>query len=112
MVFLIGMSLAVLAPLLGRFKMASPALAVGALATLAVALFGLAYPDVRSGQASIEANRRFYLTVLACGFPAFILALVSWKRFRWAFWLGWAVNLAFVLYLLVVVVWLEFFWHW
>jgi hypothetical protein len=44
--------------------------------------------------------------------PVLILASISLRHFRYAFWLGWIVNLAFTLWLSVVLVWLEFFWHW
>ncbi len=92
--------------------MRSPALAGGAFTVLAVAIVGLAHSDPRIGQAAIEANRRQYLFVLACELPVFTLALISFRYFKWAFWLGWTINLIFALYLAVIVVWLEFFWHW
>jgi len=40
------------------------------------------------------------------------LALISSRRFKWAFWLGQGINLALALYLAVILIWLEFFWHW
>jgi hypothetical protein len=100
------------APLLRRYQLVSPALAGGASAVLAVAIVGLAHPDPRIGQTAIAANRRQYLFVLACELPVLILALISLRNFKWAFWLGWAINIVFALYLAVIVVWLEFFWHW
>jgi uncharacterized membrane protein len=100
------------APLLRRFQLRSPALVAGASAVIAVAIVGLVHADPRIGQAAIEANRRQYLFVLACEVPVLALALISLKRFQWPFWLGWAINLAFALLLAVVVIWLEFFWHW
>jgi hypothetical protein len=111
-VLVLGISLMIAAPLLRRYRLASPALAGGASMVLAFAIVGLAHSDPRIGQAAIEANRRRFLFVLACELPALVLALISLRYFTSAFWLGWAINLAFALYLTVVAVWLEFFWHW
>lgn len=77
-----------------------------------LSIIGLAYPDARMDQEANEANLRFYLIVLACELPVLILALISWRYFKGAFWLGWAINVAFALFLTVLVVWLELFWHW
>jgi hypothetical protein len=38
-----------------------------------------------------------------------VLALISLRHLRWAFWLGWGINLALALYLTVIAIWLEFF---
>ncbi len=100
------------APLLRRYRKASLALACGAAAVLAVAVVGLVHVDPRIGEAAIEANRRQYLFILTCELPVLILALISFKYFKWAFWLGWAINLLFAIFVAVIVVWLEFFWHW
>ena len=111
-IFFIGIGLMLVAPLLRRYNQASPALAAGAFAVLAVAIIGLVHVDPRIGLAAIESNRREYLFCLACQLPVFILALLSWKRFKWAFWVGWGINLAFSLVILAVVIELEFFWRW
>jgi hypothetical protein len=37
--------------------------------------------------------------------------LISQRYFKWAFWLGWVLNLGLALYLTVILIWLEFFWH-
>lgn len=111
-IFFLGLSLMIVAPLLRRANMASPALAGGALAVLAVAVIGLVHVDPRIGHAAIESNRREYLFFLACEAPVFILALISWKGFKWAFWLGYGINAALSILVMVVVIWLEFFWHW
>ena len=50
--------------------------------------------------------------MVACELPVLIFALISVKSFKWAFWLGWAINLLFATFVAVIVVWLEFFWHW
>jgi hypothetical protein len=110
--FFLGLSLMLAAPLLRRYRMAPPSLALGAFAVLAVALIGLLHVDPRIGEAAIESNRRQYIFVVACELPVLLLALLSWKSFKWAFWLGWGVNATFSLFISVIVVWLEFFWHW
>ena len=108
----LGIILMIAAPLLRRYGLRSHALAGGASAVLLVVIVGLVHVDPRIGQAAIEANRRQYLYVFACELPVLILALISFRYFKWAFWLGWAINLVFALYLTVIVIWLEFFWHW
>jgi hypothetical protein len=111
-IFFLGISLMIVAPFLRRFNRAPLALVGGAIAVLAVAVIGLVHVDPRIGQAAIESNRREYLFCLACELPVFILALISWKRFKWAFWVGWGINVAFTLIILAVIIELEFFWHW
>jgi hypothetical protein len=112
-IFFLGISLMIVAPLLRRCnKKASFALAGGSFVVLAVAVIGLVHVDPRIGQAAIESNRREYLFCLACELPVFILALISWKRFKLAFWVGWGINVAFSLIVLAVVIELVFFWHW
>lgn len=108
----LGVCLMLAAPLLRRYQLRSPAMVPGASAVVAVAVVGLAHQDPRIGQAAIEANRRQYLFLLACELPVLVLALISLRYFKWAFWLGWTINTIFALYLAVIVVWLEFFWHW
>jgi len=111
-VFFLGISLMIVAPLLRRANMASPALAGGALVVLAVSIIGLLQVDPRIGLAAMESNRREYLFFLACELSVFILALIPVKRFKWAFWLGYGINVAVTTLVLAIVVWLEFFWHW
>jgi hypothetical protein len=113
LILVLGISLMVVAPLLRRYLIASPALAVGASIVLAAAIIGLVFSGAaRLGQEASRVNQRFYLTTLACELPVLILALKSRKGFKWAFWLGWAINVAFAAFLTAVVVRLEFFWHW
>ncbi len=100
------------APFLRRYGKASLVLACGAAAVLVMAVVGLVHVDPRIGEEAIESNRREYLFMLACELPVLILALISLKCLKWAFWLGWAINLAFAIFVAVIVVWLEFFWHW
>ncbi len=111
-IFFLGISLMIVAPLLRSNNKASPALAAGAFVVLAFSAIGLVHVDPRIGQAAIDQNRREYLFCLACALPVFLLALISWKRFKWAFWVGWGINVAFSLISLAVVIELVFFWHW
>ena len=111
-IFFLGMAIMIAAPVLRRFGMASLALAAGAFAVLMVAVIGLVHVDPRIGLAAIESNRREYLFCVACECPVFLLALMSWRRFKWAFWLGWGINLVFSLIVIAVIIDLEFFWHW
>ncbi|MGD0907733.1 MAG: hypothetical protein ABSA96_09140 [Candidatus Acidiferrales bacterium] len=110
--FFLGISITLLAPLLRRYRMASPSLAVGAFIALAVATAGLVNADPRIGEAAIESNRKQYIFIIACEVSVLLLGLFSWKDFKWAFWRGWGINAAFSLFTFVVIVWLEFFWHW
>jgi Ca2+/Na+ antiporter len=100
------------AAVVGRYKLASRALAGGATAIVALALAGIVYPDPRNGQATIESDRRFYLLFFSCELHVLALALISLRYFKWAVGLGWAINLALALYLALILIWLEFFWHW
>jgi len=111
-IFVLGMGLMLVAPFMRRYRLASLALAGGALVILGVSLFGLAHLDPRFGEGAITSDRRFYHFFLACELPVLALALISMRYFKWAFWMGWAINFALALYLSVIVIWLEFFWHW
>lgn len=111
-IFFLGVALMILAPLLRRYRTAALALAAGAFAVLAVAIIGLLHVDPRIGQSAIESNRKEYLFCVACELPVFVLALISRKRFKWMFWLAYGINAAFSGLVLVIIVWLEFFWHW
>jgi hypothetical protein len=111
-IFAFGITLMLVAPLLRRYCKAASALAAGAFILLALSVVELIHADARQGQSAVESNRRFYLIVLACELPVFTLALISARYFKYAYWLGWAVNLIFSLWLVTVLVWLKFFWHW
>ena len=112
-VFAVGVLLALIAPLLRRQSSAASAvLAAGASILIALAVIDFVHPDARIGQASVDANRRFYLLLLACELPVLALAIISWGRSKKVFWLGWAAHVAFTVWLIVMLVWLEFFWHW
>ena len=112
-VFVLGAILGMIAPLLRRRRNAASAvLAAGAAILIAPAILDFVHPDARIGQAALDANRRFYLLLLACELPVLALAIISWGRSKKAFWLGWAIHVAFTVWLIVMLVWLEFFWHW
>ena len=111
-IFVFVMGLMLVAPLLLRRRWASPALAGGASIILVLSAFGLAYIDPRYGPAANQSDPRYYLLFLGLELSVLALALISWRRFKWAFWLGWGINLALALYLAVILIWLEFFWHW
>jgi hypothetical protein len=110
--FFLGLGLMIVAPLLRRHGKASLVLAGGSLAVLTFTVSGLVHVDSRIGQAAIESNRKECLFCLACQIPVFVLAVLSWKNFKWAFWTAWGINLAFSLIILAVVIELTFFWHW
>jgi hypothetical protein len=112
-IFCLGILAGILAPLLRRFgKAGGVALAAGAATLIVVAGLGLLNPDMRQGMATVEANRRQYSLVLAWELPVLVLALVSLQRLKKLFWLGWAIHAAFTVLIAVIVIWLEFFWHW
>ena len=79
-IFLIGMALMLLAPLLRRYNKASLSLAGGACLVLVFSTIGLLNVDPRVGLATIESNRKEYLFFFVCELPALILALLSWLR--------------------------------
>jgi hypothetical protein len=110
--FAFGMILMLLAPLLRRRHRAPYALAGGAFLLLALTVLGMTHANTRMGQAAVDSDRRFYRIVLGFELPVLILALISLRYFKYSFWLGWAVNLVFTVWLVAVLVWLEFFWHW
>jgi uncharacterized membrane protein YgdD (TMEM256/DUF423 family) len=110
--FIFGIGLAFAAPLFRPVFKSSLALAGGACIVLAFAIIGFARLDPRIGLAALNANRCEYDFMMACELPVFVLALLSSKGCRWAFWLGWSINLGFALFAATIVIWLEFFWHW
>ena len=93
-IFVFGMGLMLVAPLLLRRRWASPALAGGASIILVLSAFGLAYIDPKYDPAANQSDRRYYLLFLALELSVLALALISLRTFKWAFWLGWAINLA------------------
>jgi hypothetical protein len=111
-VFVLGLVVALLAPLVARFRRAHLALAAGAFLILVLAVVGLMHVDPRIGQGALAENRREYGLMIAVEVPVLGLALASIKGSRWPFWLGWSIHAAFAVFVGIVVVWLEFFWHW
>jgi len=111
-ILLIGMALMLLAPVLRRYNKAPWSLAGGASIVLVFSIIGILSMDPRVGLATIESNRKEYLFFLVCELPVLILALLSWKRLKWLFWLGWGINAALSLFVLWVFIDLTYFWHW
>src|SRR6266446_9321689 len=104
-VFVLGVVVGLVAALLRRYGRASGMTLVGGASVLLVlAAAGLAHTDAREGLATLEANRRQYLFVLACELPVLVLALVSLQRKR-LFWLGWGIHAAFTSCVIAVVIW-------
>jgi hypothetical protein len=87
-------------------------LSAGAAVLLMVAIAGLLHQDMREGLATVQANRREYRLVLACEIPVLALALASIRWEKKLFCVGWAIHAAFTVLVVVVMIWLEFFWHW
>jgi hypothetical protein len=112
-VFVLGVVLGIVAVLLRRYGRASGMTLAGGASVLAIlAVAGLVHTDAREGLATLGANRRQYLFVLASELPVLVLALVSLERRKKLFWLGWGIHTAFTSCVVAVVIWLEFFWHW
>ena len=111
-IFVLGIALVLVAPLLRRFGKASQTVVAGAFIVLAVVVFGLAFPNTAGGQEAVESDRRFYLAVLGLELPVLGLGLISLRFFRYTFWVGWTINLILTLLLIALMVWFKFFWHW
>jgi len=102
-----------LAPLLRRFgRVAAIALIVGAGTIVIASLGNYLFADPRWGAAAIESNRKFDRLNLACELSGVMLALVSLRGSRAAFWGAWGIHLGLVVWYGVIFVWLKFFWHW
>jgi hypothetical protein len=113
LVFVLGLLISLSAPLLrSRHRAAAIALAAGAGALIALALFQIVHPDLRAGEAAVAESWRFATLTLGCQVPVLTLALISLSGRRWVFWAGWIIHLAFTLWLIIVIVWLTYFWHW
>jgi hypothetical protein len=114
LVFVLGVIIAAAAPLLRSYNRgAATALSAGAGILIAISLFDIIHPDIRSGRAAVESNWRFDRVILGCEVPVLALALISLGHWRKrTFWAGWSIHLAFTLWLSSIFVWLKFFWHW
>jgi hypothetical protein len=111
-IFFLGIFAGIVAPVLRRYGKAGVVLAGGAAMLVVLAIAGLLHRDTREGLATIEANRREYRLILECEIPVLALALASLRWQRKLFWVGWAIHAAFTVLVVVIVIWLEFFWHW
>jgi hypothetical protein len=107
------MAIGAISPALRRYRrMAAAMLAFGAAILVTVAVTDLIAQDPRAGLAAIQANRRFDLIITGCELPVLVLALISLKWFDKLYWVGWGIHIGLTVWLAVVIVWLEFFWHW
>ena len=86
-------------------------LALGAVILVGFALTHLINQDPRAGLAAMEENRRFGLLIAGCELPVLAMALLSLKWLDKLYWFGWGIHAALSVWLTVVFVWLEFFWH-
>jgi hypothetical protein len=113
-VAIFGMVMGAITPLLRRYRRTLSAilLALAAAILAAPVVVNFIHPDPRIGLAAIDANRRFDLVVAGGELPVLVLALVSLKWLGKLYWVGWGIHLAMTVWLGVVFVWLEFFWHW
>ena len=111
-IFFIGIFAGIVAPVFRRSGTAGVVLAGGAAILMILAVAGLSHRDMREGLATVEANRREYRLILECEIPVLALALASLRWRKKLFWAGWAIHAAFALFVVVIVIWLEFFWHW
>jgi hypothetical protein len=100
------------APVFRRSGKAGVVLASGAALLAILAVAGLLHQDMRQGLATVQANRREYRLMLECEIPVLALALASIRWHKKLFWVGWAIHVAFTVFVAVIVIWLEFFWHW
>ena len=109
------MALTIIAALLRpkQVKVASYVVVAGALLALTSSIFDWVYPAYKWGMASVNSDRRIDQFTIACELPVLVLALISVGYFRrLTFWLAWTISLIYVLWWAVVIIWLEFFWHW
>ena len=111
-IFFFGVFAGFVAPLSRRVNARVSLLAGGAAMLIIFAVAGLLHADARQGLATVEANRKEYLFVLACELPVLLFAVISSIRAKWLFWLGWGLHLAFCACVAVVAIWLQYFWHW
>jgi hypothetical protein len=96
----------------GRGRAAAGTLVAGAAIVLVFVTTSLIVQDPRAGLAAIEANRRFAMMIAGFEVPALSLALISLRRIDKLYWVGWGIHAALTVWLGVIFVWLEFFWHW
>ena len=79
---------------------------------IALSLFAFIHPDLRAGEAAVEGSGRFAMLTLVCEVPVLALGLTSLAGRKRVYWTGCITHLAFALWLIIVIVWLTYFWHW
>jgi len=109
--FFLAMAIGSFSPLFRGIRIT----ALASCACLLIAMMAYSYitstPETLGLGASIS-NRREALVIIACEFTVLVFALLSLHRFKIFFWLGWAAHGSLTIFCTVVVIWLEFFWHW
>lgn len=112
-IFILGMATGVITAVLRRYgRIAAGVLAMAAVILLAPAVADFVHPDLRTGLAALQSNRKEDLLIMGCELPVLALALISLKRFSKLYWVGWGIHALLSAYWTVIIVWLEFFWHW
>jgi hypothetical protein len=111
-ILFLGIFAGIVAPVFRRSGRAGVVLAGGAAMLMILAVAGLSHQDMRDGLATVEANRRECRLILECEIAVLALALASLRWHKKLFWVGWAIHAAFTVFVVVIVIWLEFFWHW
>jgi hypothetical protein len=111
-IFFLGIFAGIVSPVFRRHDKAGVVLAGGAAMLVILAIAGLLHQDMRQGLATVETNRREYRLMLECEIPVLALAVRSLRWQKKLFWVGWAIHAGFTVFVAVIVIWLEFFWHW
>lgn len=107
-VFFLGIFAGIAAPIFRRYGKAGIVLAGGAATLVIVAVTRFLHRrNGNGGGESLPVSRM----LLECEIPVLALALVSLHWQSKLFWAGWAIHAAFTVFVAVIVIWLEFFWH-
>jgi hypothetical protein len=108
-IFFLGIFAGIAAPIFRRNGKAGVVLAGGAAMLVIVAVTGLLHQQMQGGPATLEADRRQYRMLRDTGAGARVAVTALAKE---DFWVGWAMHAAFTAFVAVIVICLEFFWHW
>jgi len=109
-----GLAIGLITPVVRRYRRtaAKMLLVLGAVILVGFALTNLINQDPRVGLGAIAANRRFGLLIAGGELPVLAMVLLSLKWLDKLYWFGWGIHAALTVWLVVVIIWLEFFWHW